>query len=452
MVRNCTVHAPLGLILGIAFLIIAASPAGAVPGIAVPVSIAQAEQESLQWLLRQMVPNDLVPMPDPGRRRLLLSFRVAPEDPAYRFIYGRSYVYDDALAAVSFTMVGRYREAEFVLNALRHAIRPDGSLWFGYNTQNNWPDEKDHDGAITRTGAAAWVGYAFTYYLTVRNHEAPGFTADDPLGREYLTAARSIASFLLKQEVTKPTDPRHGLLTGGLGASTVTIDTSSRPAEVYSPAAVGWVSTEHNIDSWFFLRDLSRLDPEPRFSAAADGIAKRVLDLWSDSNGQFFQGIHADGTIDAVLPLDGASWGALFLSALGRDAQAARSVASIRRFLVAESHGYRPYGPEPVYADDQVNRFYYPGGVSKLWQDIPLVWGEGSFGAAAAMARSGNGSGALEILSSLRILAVGGGYRYSSMAVPYEFADYPSVASTSWFLIAAEMVRGTPAAELFWGR
>jgi hypothetical protein len=421
---------------------------------AVPPGIDQAEKDAVQWLLRQMVPNETVPQPSPGRRRLVLSYRVPAEDPAFRYIYGRSFAYDDALAAVALTIVGRYREAEYILSALSRLIRSDGSLWFAYNTQNNWPDENDHDGALIRSGAVGWVGYAFTYYLETRSRGDPAFAKIDPLGMEYLRAAKSIGSFLLGLQVADRADPRYGLMTGGQGTSTVGLDTSSRPTENYDAAAVRWASMEHNLDAWFFLRDLAALSPSADLSAAVDLLRTRLALLWSDSAGQFRQGIREDGTADGVLPLDGASWGALYLAAQGRQEQARKAASAMLKLFSSDlngAHGFRPYGPEPIYESAAVNRFFYPDHPGRQWQDLPFIWGEGSFGAAAALIRTDNRDQALGVLDSLRSLAVEGGFRYASTAVPYQFNNYPSVASTAWFIIAAELLRGGPAADAFWG-
>lgn len=458
--RAARPHPVAKALLAFSFLLLLGAPgaraAGAqtLPGTAVPPGIDQAEKDAVQWLLRQMVPNATVPQPSPGRRRLVLSYRVPAEDPAFRYIYGRSFSYDDALAAVALTMIGRYREAEYILSALGRLVRPDGSLWFAYNTQNNWPDEADHDGALVRAGAVGWVGYAFTYYLETRSREDAAFARTDPLGREYLRAARSIASFLLSLQVTDRADPRYGLVTGGRGASTVGLDSSSRPEESYDAAAVRWVSTEHNLDAWFFLRDLAALAPSADLSAAADLIRTRLALLWSDAAGQFRQGIREDGSTDGVLPLDGASWGALYLAAQGRQEQARRSASAMLKLFSSDlngARGFRPYGPEPVYTDERVNRFFFPDDPGRQWQDLAFVWGEGSFGAAAALIRTGGRDEAVGILDSLRSLAVEGGFRYASSAVAYQFNDYPSVASTAWFIIAAELLRGGPAADAFWG-
>jgi hypothetical protein len=459
----CANQAPLYrflLVAGLAFLVPTAShaqeSARASPSVFVPAAIDQAEKDAGEWLRRQMVPNDTVPSPDPGRRRLLVSYRVPRSDSAFKYIYSRSFIYDDALGAIALAMLGSYREAEFILNALSHLIRADGSLWFAFNTQNSWPSEADNDGALIRMGSIAWVGYALTYYLGSRASENPAFITSDPLGVEYLRSARSIARFLLANQVSDRSDPRYGLITGGAGSTTITLSgAASRPVEVYTREKVTWVSMEHNIDAWFFLRDLERLGPDTRLAAAAELIRTRLAELWSEKDGQFIQGIREDRNADTVLPLDGASWGTLFLLAQGQERQAKRCLESMRERFSSEKeelHGFRPYGPEPVYKEKAVNRFYFPDTPGRLWKDLPFVWGEGSLGAAVALARGGDPAEGLKVIDSMRALAVDGGLRYASSPVPYLFTDYPSVATTSWFIIAVETLRGGPAADSFLGR
>jgi hypothetical protein len=123
-----------------------------------------------------------------------------------------------------------------------------------------------------------------------------------------------------------------------------------------------------------------------------------------------------------------------------------------RRFALGGKgvNGYRPYGREPVYADPRVNRYYFPRG-GGLWPDQRMVWYEGSFGAAAAYARGGRTAQARAILESLTGHAVEGGFRYASISIPYQFSSHPSVASTAWFVIATELLRGSPEGALFWG-
>ena len=117
--------------------------------------IESKQVPAIQWLLHQIVPNETVPLPAPHRRKLILSYRVPPDHPVFPFLSGRSYIYDNALAVIAFTMTQHYQQAESILLALNRLTTKEGALWFGYNTHNSWPSPKDHEGAIQRTGATA---------------------------------------------------------------------------------------------------------------------------------------------------------------------------------------------------------------------------------------------------------------------------------------------------------
>ena len=135
--------------------------------------------DSLKWLKKQIIPNSVVDNPSPDRRKMILSYVIPEDDPAYKYLAKRSFLYDDAVAAVAFTMAGKYREAESLLNTLSRLVRDDGSMWFSYNTHNSWPDEIDHEGAMIRSGALAWAGYSFSHYVSVRNIEDKMFYKND---------------------------------------------------------------------------------------------------------------------------------------------------------------------------------------------------------------------------------------------------------------------------------
>ena len=109
----------------------------------------------MPWLLGQIIPNRLVPDPDPTRRRLVISYDLAPAEFPRRF--HRSATYDDAVAALAFLTIGDRDRAAFTLHALARLVRPDGSLWFGYNTANDGLRKP-----ITKarsSGRARWRGW-----------------------------------------------------------------------------------------------------------------------------------------------------------------------------------------------------------------------------------------------------------------------------------------------------
>ena len=416
-------------------------------------TLRAAEKQAVDWLITKMVPNSTVLDPAPDRRRLMLSYTIPEDDPVYPYLFSRSFTYDDAIGAIAFTMTENYREAEFVLSALSRVIRSDGSFWFVYNTHNSWPNEDDHEGSMVRTGATAWAGYAFTFYLKTRIQEDPFFLEEDPIAGEYLEKAESIAGYMLDHRVSDASDMRNGLVTGGEGTYTLILhETDGRPMEQYDESSVSWVSTEHNIDSYFFLKDLALLTNKSEYKKAAQAIHDGLFRIWSDKYGQFYRGIRSNH-IDKALPLDCASWGALFLFSAGDTKRANRCIETIRTNFFSEHHGitgYKPYYRGPLYDDEGTNSYYSRRLGASRWKDIDLVWGEGSFGVASAQIKAGNPDAALTILESLLPTQVDGGFRYSTAEIPYQFSTYPSVASTAWFVITVESLLDRQKNSLFW--
>jgi hypothetical protein len=418
--------------------------------------ILHTEKESIQWLKEMVVPNSIVQNPVPIRRRLMLSYRIPQDDPAYPYLYSRSFIYDDALGAIAFTMAGEYRYAERVLGALQRNLREDGSLFFAYNTDNIWPDEGDHEGAMVRTGAVAWVGYAATFYLAKKLRENENIIREDRLARDFLAMAEKIASFMLENQVRDPADKRFGLVTGGWGEYTVRLqEGASEPDEIYADSRISWASMEHNIDGYFFLRDLYRITGKKKYLDAARMVKKGLLRLWSEQDGQLFRGIKGDGSIDAALPLDGASWASIFFSSLGEDKRAKRCLKTVQDGYSSRFKGisgYRPYHAEMVYEDRSVNAYYFPDNPGMRWEDLGIIWLEGAFGVAAANVKAGNIEKAQEIIRAILPLNVDGGFRYATEVVPYQFNIHPSIASTAWFVITVEIMKSKQMNTLFWDR
>ncbi len=418
--------------------------------------ILEAERKALLWLKGQIVPNDIVPNPYPNRRRLIVSYLVQPDDPAYPYIHSRSFTYDNALGIIALTMAGEYRKAEYIIGALKRIMREDGSFWFTYNTKNSWPNEDDHEGAMIRTGAIAWVGYALTFYLNTRIRENENFLKEDLLAKDFLEMAESIARFVLRHQVKDPKDKRHGLVSGGWASYDLKLPAEiQKPVEEYMESEISWVSMEHNIDIYFFLRDLYRLTGKGEYEHAALLVKRGLLNLWSDEKGQFLRGIKGNQVIDTALPLDGASWASLFLFSIDEDRMARECLATIQNNFTSEFEGlrgYKPYYAETVYKDEKVNTYYFPKNPEMRWEDLNMIWIEGSLGVATAYIKAGNWRKGLETIKSLTSLHVDGGFRYSTMNIPYQFSNNPSVASTAWFVIAVEILKDEDLNKAFWGK
>ncbi|HVH67178.1 MAG TPA: hypothetical protein VM716_04870 [Gemmatimonadales bacterium] len=402
-----------------------------------------------RWLEGQVTPNHFVPEPDASRRGLLVSYSLTPKQ--FPVGYHRSATYDDAVGALAFLVMGDRDRAAFTLHALTRLVRPDGSLWFAYNTANNWPSESDHESALVRAGTVAWVGYALTLYLARRPGGPPG--VDDREHAVFLETARQLARYLLSLQVNDSSDPRDGLLRLGYGSITLAFDTASHQVvELYRDEPVTGISTENNIIAWFFLRRLGGVSDDQSFSNAANRIGNALLaSLWNDGLGQFNQGFTAQGKPDSNKALDCASLGALFLAARGDHDRAERAIAAAERYYASRSGkaiGYRPYADRTVYDDEAVGRFFFPQTPRTEWQDLPVVWSEGSLQLALAYQRLGRPEQARHILLGLDAMRVAsGGVRYASMDVPFEMSRAASVAGSAWLILVSRALAGDSLAR-----
>jgi hypothetical protein len=382
-----------------------------------------------------------------------MSYGLTPDEFPQGF--HRSAVYDDALAAIAFLVLDDRDRAAFILHALARLVRADGSLWFGYNTANDWPSEADHDSALVRAGAVSWVGYALAFYLA---HQPP-CAGDRGCEREraffWKTAVR-MGEYLLSLEVSDAQDLRDGLLRLGFGQ----IELAYKPdldkvVEIYTDGPYPGISTENNISAWFFLRQLGAVTGDGRWSRAAERVRTGLLkSAWHPSLDQFIAGFHPDGSPDSTQALDCLSWGALFLTAAGDPERARRSLAVVDSRYAArdgECAGFRPYSDSPIYRDPEVGRFFFPDNPRRGWLDLPLVWSEGTLGIALANLKLGQPEEARRILDGLKPLQPGdGGLNYASRDLPFQMRRAPGAASAAWLILVIEAITGNPLALEVW--
>ncbi len=404
------------------------------------------------WLQAQITPNDLVPAPEPSRRGLLLSYALPREK--FPQIFHRSAIYDDALAALAFLTAGNRERAASTLDALARLVRPDGSLWFSYNTGDDWPSEDDHESSLVRTGAVAWVGYAFTFYLK----HAPPCAGDRGCARErafFSATAVRLAKYLLTLQVNAQSDPRDGLLRLGYGTINLAYSAKAKDiTELYLDQPAAGISTENNISAWFFLRQLAEVTGEASWSRAADRIQLGLLNhLWNDALGQFDEGFGSSGSLDSIKALDCASWGALFLLATGEIEKARRALGVTQNYYATragDAIGYRPYSDSPVYENPEVGRFFFPDDPHKQWRSLPIVWSEGTLGVALAWLHLGQAERARQLVMGLRPLSENTGLRCATLELPFQMAEVPCVAASAWLVLVVAALSHNPLAEQMW--
>jgi len=348
------------------------------------------------------------------------------------------------------------------------APQPAGSLSFSYDVYNGQVDQ-----AYIRSGAVAWVAYAYGIYI-----ERTGDYGSAALGLQ------SLLAFLFSLQ-SKANDLTQNLVTIGWGKY-------QDPGYQYVPGQITGVSSEHNIDCYFAFDKASHVLPSAAAQLLNSGLitsaqytslvstattaatisgqisAALLAQLWIPPSGpvkgHFAQGASSSG-LDTSLALDASgAWGAMFCHYIGDDVKAVSCLEFIYEnfflpnqqiLLSSQTNAYNeayqqltPFDGFKPYADSS-------GGYS----GSPVsVWMEGTWGALAAYLRlSGNSSlqaylssnypgGASAFLSRLALsmqiveTTTGDGtlsFSLASRALPWEFSVRKTMASTAWFWITA---------------
>jgi len=414
------------------------------------------KEKALTWLKAQIVPNDIVPEPAEDRRYLVASYRVPKNAKAYRYIFSKASIYDNALAIVAFSMAREFDPAEKIIEAASRVLSPDGDLWFTFNTHNSWPNKQDNVGAIVRSGASAWFGYAMVYYLRTRLIAQPALLNTDNQAIGFLKIARSIADKILSRQILDKKDLRYGFFTGGEGNYAYKLNTEdNKIEEVFKPGKIAWASIEHNIDIYFFLRDLARLTSNKKYETASRILKESLLTTaWNNKIGQFDRGMRSNGR-DETRALDCASWGAMFLHTVGEDKLANTALDSTSAYFVntGRSRGFKPYVDALIYDEPEINKLFYPKNPGKSWKNVSIVWPEGSLGVAMADIKLGRKKDAKKIISGIvKLQDAKGGVPYATESILYQFSDNPSVAGAAWLIMTISALEDEGVRELFWGK
>jgi len=361
----------------------------------------------------------------PGSERAALAVSSAATE--------RVSIYDNALLALYLTRRGERERAASILRGLSELQRADGSLPFTFA----WP-QPDESAVYLRSGAIAWVGYAAVEYL---NAERGG-----PERERVTELAHRAARYLLGLQ-THAADARAGLVLGGYGRYALEPAASGELRESYVAGAVDWAATEHNVDAYFFLRDLGALSGRAEYTQAATRIRDALIARgWMPAAGQLVRGFQATGA-DAAYALDCASWGALFLLAAGDKlrAETAFGAAEARyASMHGAARGHRPYAHAPLLENRALAQHLRARLPALEWDELQAVWPEGSAGVALAALRLGQVERARVILEGLEPLRdADGGMPTFTVEIPSEMDTAPSLAGTLWVeLVRFELGRG----------
>jgi len=364
---------------------------------------------------------------------LPVSFKMPVNDPDtdQSGLGTKNYTYDAALFLLvcaqnqNFTVGNGVVDALNTINAYADTnLGTVGAMPFSANAFNL----SMGDMSTIRSGTAAWVGMALCEYYKVSNY-APA-----------LTLATKIGTYLLSRQVSRfaVNDRRGGLVT--LGQNGLTISTQ--------------VSTEHNIDSYFFFKALYPLSQNIVDRQAYLDIQYGLLNnLYDGTLNRFLQGTSATNG-DYGEALDVYSWGGCFLlDSNEHDKAVAVAIRMLQKFYVSGKttvlENNYPTQFNQTYTNATVAngmRTYAvttDGDVTTSYVSPPnSIWQEGTQGALLFLNRLNNAT----FLSNVSDLAAGQDIIYntagngdiieftsSSRLLPYEFQVWPALAAGCWW-------------------
>jgi hypothetical protein len=324
----------------------------------------------------------------------------------------RAYLYDMALTLISAVGMKDYKFADRVLQGIMNSQYPNGAFPFSVNHLNPDPTLQD---PYFRTGAIAWVAYSLGYYLQYR--------LNSPLKSACQASLVQVLNY-----IESLMDNPIGLPTGGKGRYEV-----SGGLEVFNPDYVlPWISTEHNIDSYFAFKQAGKVLGSQYYRDKSIQIKDIMLvQLWDSTNNRFYQGINnaATNDKDTADALDCNSWGAIMLFAAGETVKAKQLLTRLDSYYKVTDEvlgitGYKPYSPS----------WGYPGAVDTIWI-------EGTLGAALAFWRAKDYEKYSEVMANVDLTEnEDGSYRYAALRDEvYQISNYPSTCSTSWRILSGRL-------------
>jgi len=409
------------------------------------------KEQALRWLESQMVPNQIVKKKQVKRDGLILSYDHPKSVKGYKYIYSRSNLYDNALAVIVFTMENRQDLAKKIILALEKSS-PDGKLFFNYNTHNLWPNINDSQGALQRVGANAWLGYAIAFYISSlkRKNQAPSNEVLNFLQR--ITKVHLQYLYKRSKKRIGVTDSRDNLFLGGENSYELILS-EGKVVEEFKKEKIKWASIEHNIDSYFYLKEANNHLKDGRIIPILKQLKQVLIEkAWNPKLQQFNQGIRANGP-DTSEALDMASWGSLFLTSIDEKEKAKAALKKTFAYSTQTPKGFlghKPYINSYIFKEEKIAKNLI--GVHHKWKNFDFIWFEGTFGVIMAKLKLGENEEVKKqlILSTSFQNSKTGAFPYATKEIPLSFSTSPSVASTAWFILCVSALQSKENLDLFW--
>lgn len=349
---------------------------------------------------------------------------------------GRINIYDNALGILFFLRNSQTEQAANIVSALHLIQAEDGSLPFNV-TVGESTTKSQNQKALVRSGAMAWVGLAVVRYL---NHKK-----NLPNKEKALELVHGIARYLMTLQ-------EGDLIKGGFGDIKYSV-LNETVSEKFEPTEIKWISTEHNLDAYFFFKALGELTQDKKYKTTAKKISQALMSkLWNEKEGQFHQGL-MDSKPNESLALDCASWGSIFLTSIGQKKKAKVALKNAEKNYQSRFEslqGHKPYFSEPLFAYELAS-FYKKDFPINSWKNVEGVWVEGTAGVSLAYLRTGNKKAAQKTLENLKpLMEKDLSFPDFTKKVPYTFENKPSTAGTLWYWLVEAEIKSPASDQLLW--
>ena len=353
--------------------------------------MAVSNQEILNNLRSRIVPLE-------GNRSLIKSFSE----------HSQSYIYDQALAIITFTKARERGTAEKLLRGLSSLQKTDGSLYFSYNLNGTSPYPAEGDRRYA--GAIAWVALAATHFQAEFHSQ------------EFVPFNLKLLSWL--QSEIKP------FTISGKKLEALRFGPSDIATSAWNESET--VALEHNLDAFAAFSHFTRLNPQHDWKKESAEIKNFIMAMWDKNRSHFWSGANlSTGKINKEeLYLDNQTW-----SLLALDDESLK---------VIDQKAALGLNCESLYVEHEGIIGFADSRPAKGPKRFEFVWSEGTLGQIMAMEKAGHScesKSSAEILSSVRKMKkVDGGIAYATSTTNSDFTTSSSVAGTTWLYFASNRI------------
>lgn len=323
----------------------------------------------------------------------------------------QSYIYDQALAIITFTKENDLSTAKKLLHGLESLQLSDGSLYFSYYLDGKSPYPQDGDKRFA--GAISWVALAAIHF----QHKFKS--------KEFLAFNYRLLTYLHTQ--------MHPIEINGSSIKALSFapsDIKTTPWAENETAAL-----EHNLDAYAAFLHFSEINKTTKWQADVKDLKKFVLTMWDKNQSHFWSGANLKtGRINkSELYLDNQTWSLLALDS-----------ATLKELNPSEALNMNC---ETLFVEHEGINGFMDSKPARRPASSQFVWSEGSLGQILAMRKLRkmekrtiycNEKTSTDLLVSIKKMKkADGGIAYSTTTTNPDFTTSSSVAGTAWLYFAA---------------